>query len=100
MESAPNIDILINPDMKKLRIEYEQHAMNKLKNFFKDRNSTKIYPNLFSLLWYTKESFIIMFDSMIHRETKCVDEFFFNPTRGRGADSDYQKFWVHFDWFL
>ena len=77
MESVPNIDILINPDMKKLRMEYEQHAMNKLKNFFKDRNSTKIYPNLFSLLWYTKESFIIMFDSMIHGETKCVDEFFF-----------------------
>ena len=54
LEAAPNIDILINPELKSKREEYEQYVMNKLRNFFKDRNSTKIYPNLFRLLWYTK----------------------------------------------
>ena len=53
-ETPPNIDILINPDLREEREEYEEYVMNKLKNFFKDRNSTKIYPNLFRLLWYTK----------------------------------------------
>ena len=54
LETPPNIDILINPEMKMKREEYEQYVMNKLKNFFKDKNSTKIYPNLFRMLWYTK----------------------------------------------
>ena len=54
LDSPPNIDILINPDLKYKREEYEHYVMNKLKNFFKTRNSTKIYPNLFRLLWYTK----------------------------------------------
>ena len=54
LETPPNIDILINPNLKNKREEYEQYVMNKLRNFFKGKNSTKIYPNLFRLLWYTK----------------------------------------------
>ena len=49
--SAPNIDLLLNPDLKAKREEYVGFVMDKLKNFFKDRNSTLIYPNLFRLLW-------------------------------------------------
>ena len=50
--TAPNIDILINPSQKKKREEYVGLVMNKLRDFFKDKNSTLIYPNLFRLLWY------------------------------------------------
>ena len=50
--TAPNIDILINPGQKKKREEYVGLVMNKLRDFFKDKNSTLIYPNLFRLLWY------------------------------------------------
>ena len=49
--TAPNIDILINPSQKKKREEYVGVVMNKLRDFFKDKNSTLIYPNLFRLLW-------------------------------------------------
>ena len=49
--TAPNIDILINPSQKKKREEYVGLVMNKLRDFFKDKNSTLIYPNLFRLLW-------------------------------------------------
>ena len=49
--TAPNIDILINPGQKKKREEYVGLVMNKLRDFFKDKNSTLIYPNLFRLLW-------------------------------------------------
>ena len=49
--SSPNIDLLLNPDLKAKREEYVGFVMDKLKNFFKDRNSTLIYPNLFRLLW-------------------------------------------------
>ena len=36
---------------KKKREEYVGLVMNKLRDFFKDKNSTLIYPNLFRLLW-------------------------------------------------
>ena len=49
--SAPNIDYLLNPSMRATREEYVDFVMTKLKNFFMDRNSTLIYPNLFRLLW-------------------------------------------------
>ena len=54
LENPPNIDFLMNPSLEGKREEYKEYVSNKLKNFFKDRNSTKIYPNLFRLLWYTK----------------------------------------------
>ena len=54
LDNPPNIDFLLNPKLKGKREEYEEYVMNKLRNFFKDRNSTQIYPNLFRLLWYTK----------------------------------------------
>ena len=54
LENPPNIDFLMNPTLQGKRKEYEQYVINKLRNFFQDRNSTKIYPNLFRLLWYTK----------------------------------------------
>ena len=54
LENPPNIDFLMNPTLEGKREEYKEYVSNKLKNFFKDRNSTKIYPNLFRLLWYTK----------------------------------------------
>ena len=54
LDNPPNIDFLLNPQLKGKREEYEHYVMNKLRNFFKERNSTQIYPNLFRLLWYTK----------------------------------------------
>ena len=54
IKSLPNIDFLLNPRMRQKRDEYEEKVMTRLKNFFAERNSTLLYPNLFRLLWYTK----------------------------------------------
>ena len=51
---APNIDFLLNPGKKRQREEYEGYIMRRLVNFFEERNSSMLYPNLFRLLWYTK----------------------------------------------
>ena len=53
-KSPPNIDFLLNPGMQRKRDDYEEKVMKRLKNFFAERNSTLLYPNLFRLLWYTK----------------------------------------------
>ena len=53
-DQAPNIDFLLNPRKKRQREEYESYIMRRLVNFFEERNSSVLYPNLFRLLWYTK----------------------------------------------
>ena len=54
VDKLPNIDFLLNPKKKERREEYEDHVMMRLMNFFEERNSSILYPNLFRLLWYTK----------------------------------------------
>ena len=49
--SRPNIDFLLNPRLESRRTDYVSRVIEKLKTFFKDRNSTLIYPHLFRLLW-------------------------------------------------
>ena len=44
---APNIDFLLNPAKKSKRNEYEEIIMERLRHFFRDRNSSMLYPNLF-----------------------------------------------------
>ena len=44
---VPNIDFLLNPDKKSKRNEYEEVIMERLRHFFRDRNSSMLYPNLF-----------------------------------------------------
>ena len=43
----PNIDFLLNPDKKSKKNEYEEIIMERLRHFFRDRNSSMLYPNLF-----------------------------------------------------
>ena len=43
----PNIDFLLNPEKRLKRNDYEQLVMKRLLNFFQDRNSSMLYPNLF-----------------------------------------------------
>ena len=45
--SLPNIDFLLNPEKKVRRNDYEELVMKRLLNFFQDRNSSLLYPNLF-----------------------------------------------------
>ena len=52
--ASPNIDFLLNPGKKRQREDYEGYIMTRLVNFFEERNSSMLYPNLFRLLWYTK----------------------------------------------
>ena len=44
---VPNIDFLLNPDKKSKKNEYEEIIMERLRHFFRDRNSSMLYPNLF-----------------------------------------------------
>ena len=43
----PNIDFLLNPKKQGKRNEYEGYVMSRLMNFFEERNSSMLYPNLF-----------------------------------------------------
>ena len=43
----PNIDFLLNPKKQGKRNEYEGYVMRRLMNFFEERNSSMLYPNLF-----------------------------------------------------
>ena len=52
-KDLPLIDIFVNPAKKTYLKQLVNHIQSIVKDYFKNSNMTKLYPNLFEILWYS-----------------------------------------------